>query len=63
VQQIELGLVDRTIDRAPVDMFLTGGFFHDKFVVRRAPCVLTSLAYQWPFGGEMALGPTEGFFV
>jgi hypothetical protein len=55
VELIELGFVDRTIDRAPVHVLLTGRFLHDKLVVRRAPGVLTGLADQGPFGGEMAL--------
>ena len=34
VELIELGFVDRTIDRAPVHVLLTGRFLHDKLVVR-----------------------------
>jgi hypothetical protein len=34
MESVELGLVDRTIDRTPVDVFLTGGLFDNELVVR-----------------------------
>jgi hypothetical protein len=63
MQRLEVGLLDGTIDRTPVDVLLGRRLADGELVLRRPPGVLTGPGIKRTFGGELPFIAAHSLFV